>query len=296
MFSSVKNRELQQQIINHINHYEMGKLLRQPVPVVRKLSVHLVDHCNLGCANCSHFCPLAAAGKNAFILAPADFERDLARFAELVGPRVQVMELYGGEPLLHPDVPAILEIARRHFPDSVIKFITNGILLPAQPESFWIAMRKNAICLEPTKYPVSVDWESVRKIAARYGVFFRFFANTDAVCKTMYHKPLDFSGLQDPRLSFHFCSHGNGGCAQLYHGKLYMCPIVAYIKYFNDHFGKNLKVLPEDWLDIYAPIAAKDVFEFLSRPIPFCRYCDTGRCTVGHPWRRSEKNIKEWSL
>ncbi|MDR1337973.1 MAG: 4Fe-4S cluster-binding domain-containing protein [Rickettsiales bacterium] len=266
-----------------------------PNVVVRKLSVHLVDHCNLGCANCSHFCPLVK--KDSFILSPDDFERDARRFSQLVDGRVQDIELYGGEPLLHPNVESIMEIARRNFPDSLIKIITNGILLPTMPESFWLAARKHQIVIEPTKYPIDVDWERIQKIAARYGVMFRFFANTGDVCKTMYHKPLDLNGLQDPRFSFFNCYHGMGGCAQLYQGKLYMCAIVAYVKYFNEYFGKDLKIHRDDFIDIHREgLSDRDIFEFLAKPIPFCRYCAIGQCTFGHKWRQSQKSISEWSL
>ena len=278
-----------------LNLQNINTVRCMPNVVVRKLSVHLVDHCNLGCANCSHFCPLVK--KDSFVLSPDDFERDSARFSTLVDGHVQDIELYGGEPLLHPDVPAIMEIARRNFPDSLIKIITNGILLPTMPESFWLAARKHKIIIEPTKYPINVDWGSIKKTAARYGVMFQFFAGTGEVCKTMYHKPLDFHGLQDPRFSFFDCYHGMGGCAQLYQGKLYMCAIVAYIKYFNEYFGKNLKVHPNDFIDIYDEnLTDKDIFEFLSKPIPFCRYCMISQCSFGHKWRQSNREITEWSL
>jgi len=277
------------------NIRDSKELKRLPNVVVRKLSVHLVDHCNLGCANCSHFCPLAA--KDAFILNPADFERDLKRFSELVDGRVQNLELYGGEPLLHPNVLAIMEIARRWFPDALINLITNGILLPGQPEPFWLAARKNNIVITPTKYPIDVDWEMCQKLATRYGVEFRFFSETGETDKTIYHKPLDPRGLQDPRFSFFNCYHGLGGCAQLYQGKLYMCAIVAYIKYFNEYFGRDLKTLPRDFIDIHdGNVTADDIFEFLSKPIPFCRYCAISQGTFGHPWRRSAHELAEWSL
>jgi hypothetical protein len=34
----------------------------------------------------------------------------------------------------------------------------------------------------------------------------------------------------------------------------------------------------------------------LCQPIPFCRFCLVEKRTFGHPWQRSEKNIKEWTV
>jgi len=84
-------------------------------------------------------------------------------------------------------------------------------------------------------------------------------------------------------------------------GMIYQCPEVAYIEHFNKKFNKNLKRTAADALDIYQDITAKDIFNFLSRPIPFCRYCDTVTLKPYHEefndqgaWMISKGDISDW--
>ena len=37
-----------------------------------------------------------------------------------------VISIFGGEPLLHPRIKQVLELIRKHWPNAVIRFITNG--------------------------------------------------------------------------------------------------------------------------------------------------------------------------
>jgi radical SAM protein with 4Fe4S-binding SPASM domain len=97
---------------------------REPEPAPRRfrrsLHVHILNACNLACRTCyaSHL----GSGKTTRLSLP-DFRR-LLRVAREAG--FQDLTLTGGEPLMHPDLPALLEVAREF--DSV-QLNTNGILL-----------------------------------------------------------------------------------------------------------------------------------------------------------------------
>lgn len=270
---------------------QLGKLrVRNYIP---QCSIHLVDHCNLNCKSCSHFSCLARAGD--FELKIKDFKRDIRRLYKVTKGNVRILELYGGEPLLHPNVLPFMKFARKVFPRAVIRFITNGILLPQQKPDFWKTAHKYKILISPTKYPIAVDWERVQEMAKKFKVKMDFFGGTGFCQKTLYHKPLDLYGTQNPAKSFTNCQHS--GCINLYKGRLYHCPVAAYVKYFNRQFGANLKLTPMDSLDIHEPgLKPNDVFDFIARPIPFCRYCFTRGTTRGHPWETTKKDISEWVL
>lgn len=269
----------------------MSKLI--PMNYIPQCSIHLVDHCNLNCKSCSHFSCLARAGD--FELRPSDFRRDIRRLARITRGRVYVLELYGGEPLLHPNVTAFMKLARKYFPKSTIRLITNGILLPQQNATFWRAAHANKILISPTRYPIHVDWPYVADMARKYRVALDFFGGTGFCQRTLYHKPLDLNGMQNGALSYINCQHAR--CINLYRGRLYHCPVVAYIHYFNRQFNKNLRVCQSDWFDIYAKkITPRDVFDFCARPVPFCRYCMSRMTTYGHPWEQTKKDISEWTL
>ena len=97
------------------------------------MEFHLAENCNLNCKGCAHFSQLAAKE----LADPAVLERDFARLSEISEGLVGKIHLMGGEPLLHPELPSIMTSARKHFPNTLIKFVTNGVLLPKMDDEFF---------------------------------------------------------------------------------------------------------------------------------------------------------------
>lgn len=252
--------------------------------------VALAEHCDLNCVGCDHFSPLAEPEF-------ADYEelkRDFERLSSLFHGRAKEVHLLGGEPLLHPNLVKFLKMARESFPDAVIDITTNGLRLLNQPEEFWLACKENRISIRPTKYPVPLDFEKMEKRAIDYGVDYRYFDNTGTVLKTMALGKLDLNGLQDGSRNFLLCHRANT-CVYLQRGRLYTCTVAPTARHFNKFFGENLKELPEDSIDIYQTNSAQEILQFLSRPIPFCRYCMVEKMRWNQPWRQSERAIEEWT-
>ena len=96
--------------------------------MIEYLEHHIVDHCNLNCAGCSHFSPLAEPWFEDF----EDFKRDFTELSKVAD--VGMIRLMGGEPLLHPDVNKFLILTRQLFPNSGIQLVTNGVLLKKRKE------------------------------------------------------------------------------------------------------------------------------------------------------------------
>ena len=46
-------------------------------------------------------------------------------------------------------------------------------------------------------------------------------------------------------------------------------------------------------IDIFKAKNKDEILEFMSRPIPFCRFCDVLRRKAGYKWETSEKDISE---
>lgn len=249
----------------------------------------LAEHCNLRCRGCDHFAPIAGqefADMNAF-------EKDFARLSYLVNGEAVKIGLMGGEPLLHPKVKDFLYIARRYFRQTKLRIVTNGVLLLKQNEDFWIACRENNIIVEVTKYPINLDFTDIRNVAGNYGVSLAFYDNTGDVQKTSNHLPLDINGGQDIRRNFTKCYHANNTIF-LKKGRLYICTIAPNVHHFNKFFNVDMQTSDGDSIDIYEAQSAREIFQFLSKPIPFCRYCHVDKRSFGHPWKRSNKDIKEW--
>ena len=66
------------------------------------------------------------------------------------------------------------------------------------------------------------------------------------------------------------------------------------IIHFNTYFGENLEVDKKDGIDIYDVQSKEDILNFLSKPIPFCRYCAVERRTYDNLWEYSKQKIEEW--
>ncbi len=252
------------------------------------IEVHIVEHCNLNCKGCLHFSPLAREE----YLDIKEYKRDLLRLHELTNGNVSTFNILGGEPLLHPQCLEFLKATREIFPKSIVKLVTNGILLPEQPDLFFKSCSEYNITIESTKYPLDIDWEKIKNKALRHNVKFKFY-NGDSI-KVMEFLPIDTDGKQDNRLSFLNCQLGWPTILWLDHGNLYQCERVAYIKHFNRFFGLNLKVEEDAYLNIYKISNIKEILDFQSRPTSFCRYCKKIYNKSLYQWSQSERLITEW--
>ncbi len=284
--SIIKNRK-QHEFLENTLRLQTNYMARlTPQAFLRSISVDITAHCNLHCYSCDHFSQFAK--KSHYDM--AQFEKDIKRLSELSQGFIETISIIGGEPLLNKNCKEYCRIARRYFPYSTIHIITNGILLPKQDESFWETCRDCKIEITPTKYPIGIDWDSIRKRCEDYNITFKFYGEEE---KYSFKTCLNPKGDCDPFISFIHCHRANS-CTQLSNGKIYPCSVASNISYFNTHFKQNLQTSTFDSIDIHIPTTTySDILQFLAKPIPFCRYCDTTKTTY-QPWLHSKKDIQEY--
>ena len=249
--------------------------------------VQIVKECNLNCAMCSVFAPIR--GKE--IMELALFEKDIKRIEELSGGDIESLTIQGGEPLMHPNVTSFLSIARKYIKKGEIAIVTNGILLTKMDDMFWESCRENNIGIYVTPYPIKLNRAEIEEKARKYSVKLDFSC---AGTKTYFNKrPLNINGNFDIKKNYKKCSSSK--CQTLHNGKMYTCPTVAFIEYFNDYFGQEFEVTERDYIDIYSADNEFEILDFLSKPQPFCRYCDMDAMELRVPWKISKKEIGEWT-
>jgi hypothetical protein len=152
------------------NGHQFPPSLDRAYPVVdgriqtRSLEAHVVDHCNLTCADCCSLSPLLPAWQ----VSPGELARDLARVARVLAPRV--FKLVGGEPLLHPALVELVEITRRSNIAPRISITTNGLLLARTPDALWQAIDALTISLYPRPAMSAEAIAAIEARAARFGV------------------------------------------------------------------------------------------------------------------------------
>ena len=144
--------------------------------------------------------------------------------AELSGGDVDTINIFGGEPLLHPQLIDFLKISREYFKSTKIQLVTNGILLLSQNNEFWQACNQNSIVISMTKYPINLDYDLINKKAKDFNVEIKFFSADKK--DSQWHFPLDFEGKQDSVTNFLNCQEANN-CSNVYKGKFYICPIAS---------------------------------------------------------------------
>lgn len=265
----------------------MKKWITQPQELLR-YEVHLTEHCNLNCKSCFHFSSIAEEE----FLDVTEYEKDCKRLSELFGGVASDILLMGGEPLLHPDIEKFMEITRTHFPLAKINIITNGILLLKMPETFWQKCEQYGIVIEPTKYPIGLDYEAIEAKADEYNVAFRYF-NKGMLVMESWYAPIDIEGKQPIEDNFYGCDRANQ-CITLKHGRMYTCIIPAHAHHLAKHFNIDLPDFKKDGIDIYEAKNGKEILEFLTKPVSACAYCDRKRNTYGEPWSCSKKAKEEW--
>ena len=273
----------------HMSFKIIDFLLRKPRnrKVLDYMEIHVTNHCNLNCACCCHFAPLAET-----YFMPIDiFKKDIERMSYLSKGKILRLRLMGGEPLLHPSINEFMEISRYNFPNSDIAIHSNGILLSQMSDDFWVKCCTNNIGIILSYYPIDIDYTLLCKKARLHNVVLKIEIDTNV--KLFRNFKMDLKGLQNPKMSWYHCHHGNSS-VNLFEGKLYTCDILAHSKHLSKYFNLALEYTKQDCIDIYEEKNMKDILCKLNKPHPFCKYCCPNDSKIIE-WKVSKKELQEWA-
>lgn len=233
------------------------------------LEIDIVDHCNLNCNDCIHYSQIAKPN----FMSIDTFEKDIKKLSNIVDKKLKSLVLMGGEPLLNKDICEFIKIARNYLPYTQIQILSNGILINSMSEHFWQLCRENKIQLNISTYPINLDYCEVFNKILDNGVDLFIYDNGTRENKEFDLYTYDETKSQNKDENFKICIMSKT-CANLKNGKIYPCPIVNNIGRYNEYYSKNLEVTKDDYVDIYNVKDAKEIYEFLAKPVPFCSYCD----------------------
>lgn len=222
----------------HIYIYMSGELLKwNDYHFLPYIEYHVADHCNLNCRGCVHFSPLVDKPKFSDY---EEVERDLIKLHEIV-PYIGEIHILGGEPLLNKELYKYIELTSRVYPKSVIRVVTNGLLL-LQIDNLLIQTMKRC----NAEFAISL--------------YKPMFCRIDETLTFLDSLGIKYS-CSNPISTFSYTFDSDGGhacgvqtlncsCPNLYHGKLAMCPPIAYIGYFNRKFNSCLAA-DDGMIDLY---------------------------------------------
>lgn len=267
------------------------KTVKAKIDEPLRLELSLVDHCNLNCKGCTHYCPIAPQH-----LMPVDeVDAALSHLAAVDSSMFSYIYLLGGEPLLHPAIGDICRMVRRYFPTVGIKLLTNGLRVAQMDDAFWAACRDTDTVLSVTIYPVKVDYDLIEQLCRRHGVRYDVFHQPKEGRFFSKHV-IDDINPGNRHVNFLRCHEI--GCLTLRNGRIYPCATSAYADLVNSAFGRKFERSEPrdgrhggDYVEVTAVTSRTDLTRLKLRPTPFCRYCTRIEPTEWAPSRRSPS---EW--
>ena len=251
--------------------------LRYTMPL--RLELSIVDHCNLNCKGCTHFCPIAPE----HFMPVSEVEEALSHLSSIDNEMFESIYLLGGEPLLHANITTICHLTRQYFPKATIKILTNGLKVANLDDRFWETCRQSRIIISATIYPVNLDYAKIETICHDNGVKYEVFHQPKNGRFFTKHK-IDDINPGNKHLNFLRCHQI--GCLTLRDGKIYPCATSAYANLINDQFGRNFEHQPADYIAVPDIKKTSQLQRLKLRPTPFCRYCTALEATEGEQSRR----------
>ena len=255
------------------------------------IEVLCTSHCNLNCAYCNHFAPLAPQEN----YSSQSYQQDLEQLKRLFPHEVYDIKLMGGEPLLNPELIQFILLSRKYFPEAQLSILTNGLLLLAMSEEFWKVCTENQIKISVTPYSL-LDKAKILELGQKKQVQIDWYPdsmnNPGEKC-WMEKFCVNPQGTTKVTRKFLDCGNANKTLS-LRDGYLYTCPFKATVKFFNQAFGYNLPVDPDlNGVNLKQATRAEALL-FLCNPTELCKYC-YGECGPVL-WRKSTRKKEEWLL
>jgi sulfatase maturation enzyme AslB (radical SAM superfamily) len=225
------------------------------------LEINIVNHCNLSCKSCDHLAPLC----NEYFYKLEELEGNFMYFSENTNNEdIKKVVLFGGEPLLHPELNKIVEMTRSMLHIRTFQLITNGILLDTISDELLSVFNKNDLGLVISDYhlkDLSQTYTRLDKHNIKYNVLdIDKFAQINLRHST-YQKRFD-----------DHCGRLGNRCVCLSHGKIYHCGIAANSKALSNRFNEDFLITKNDF--VYMNLVDKeDLLKFALYPSDFCTYC-----------------------
>lgn len=272
-------RELNQEglITQYVNRDELDTI-----------EIHVADHCNMNCKNCSMFCGLVKTPRYSNL----EQTRNSLYILKGIFKHIKRIRVIGGEPLLNKELDKYLYMIRDIYPYSDIRVITNGILVVEMNDNLITAFKETSSKLVVTSYlPLVKKLDRINDFLKQKGVNYEI-----SEMITDFQKIYDYSGRQDKELSFNAC-HWKGACATLYENQIAPCFVPFVIKYLAENFDLNIST--SGTMELNADNVNKDkIRKLFNTPFDMCKYCAPRG--IMSKWeicdKNSVNNILDWSI
>jgi hypothetical protein len=233
------------------------------------LETHAVDHCNLRCAQC---CQLSPHMAERFLDADG-LREDLRRAAAVLEPRV--FKFTGGEPFLHPQLAALVEVAKASGVAPRVQVTSNGLLAAAQPDALFEALDQLKVSLYPEAPLPARTRALLEEKCARFDVALEM--RPYEAFQAMTPEP-PFLSDAETAVSFEGCWLKHR-CHLLLRGWFYCCSRPPKLQPYLAQLGHPNTLASDDGVDLSGERLLTKVLALLEReaPLASCRSCLGGR-------------------
>lgn len=254
-------------------------------PYLVYVAAHINDNCNLNCAACNNYSPFCSQSN----LSVENFEEDIFTLSQKV--RIGRLWLYGGEPLLEPELSVkFIEVARKYCPSTEIQYLTNGLLIPKMSVAFWEAFRRNTVIVYITQYPPTVKLrQEIMQTLQENQVEYYLGDEVEFFAKRLTKKP-----LEDAEKNSRIC--GSAGCHYIRNGKISKCPDAQLVQFMLDKTEINIDTR-KDIHELSNFSTPWDMIEVLAAPSELCKYCACDRKEL-IPWHTvsAPPQLDDWFI
>ena len=189
---------------------------------------------------------------------------------------ILTFRLMGGEPFLNPRLDEYIAIARRYFPNTHLRVVTNGLLYREVEERIWQSIVAYDVFVQVSLYPPTLAireslqaFLDVKGIPNSFGSGLRQANDIGRIDE--FHKCFTTEHIHDSTQAAAHCFGST--CHFLRDGKLSKCAVPLLIDDVNCYFGTQYQVVPEDFVDLYSDMRPWEMLARLRHATPFCGYC-----------------------
>jgi organic radical activating enzyme len=277
----------------------------QLTKIIPRLDLMIAYSCNISCTGCISLSDFKRDG----VARLSDIDNWISYWSQLIQPKV--LTLFGGEPCLHPNLIEICRLVKKHWPDSVVRLITNGYLLNNFDSESWFEF-------EPFEIQVSMHradhrhiidraiknilltqtgWKTILSNDASDHKQIGWKLNQFTIYKSIFKDfvvPFKLTdGQIQPWMSLAQEAHkicGAPNTPVLYKGLLYKCPAVA----------NAMDLTQSNWFD-YQPCNGADTLDKfiagIGRPETVCGQCpDSNQAVIVDHMDKKNVVIKQKNL
>lgn len=257
-------------------------------PILPFVEMMTTQACNLSCSGCTNYSDVTHKGWIPWSQASGEIKSWLARI------NIQDFGIFGGEPLLNPEIRQWMQGVRSLIPHAQIRFTTNGLLLDRNLDIVDLAAEignivfKIGVHVSDSKLENTIEYIMQRfpwRPVTEHGINrfetgdrFRFqVSRPDVFWRTFQGPYADMRPHDnDPVEAFKVCCQQT--CPLLYQGRIYKCSTAGLLRDILTKFNNPNPELWQSFLSngIAPDCSDRELDKFLinfGRPHALCRQC-----------------------